>query len=132
MTHTIFFNGRIVSCPDEKTQKAMIKKLVPKGVMFSTAPLPGDTRFADAWFAVEGESIIRVDMDAARVIAHQYRREARERAMRPLDMKVAARIPGLDASMVERERETIRNADAMIQIKIDAAKTFDELQKATP
>lgn len=65
---------------------------------------------------------IQIDIDKARDIAHDKRREVRAKAFEPLDKMIAAQIPGVNAEDIEAERQKIRDENAQIQADIDAAK----------
>ena len=69
--------------------------------------------------------MITIDMNKAKVIAHDVRRSVRNAAFAPLDIK--ATIPH-EAEAAEASRATIRAADADLQISMDAASTSDELK----
>lgn len=60
--------------------------------------------------------IIKTNMNKARVIAHNKRRASRAEAFKPLDIK--ATIPS-EAMKAEKDRQAIRDADALKQIAID-------------
>lgn len=71
--------------------------------------------------------MIRIDINKARSIAHDIRREARAQAFEPLDQMIAAQIPGVNFEDIEAERQKIRDANARIQADIDAAANADAL-----
>ena len=70
---------------------------------------------------------IQIDINKARDIAHEKRREVRAKAFEPLDKMIAAQIPGVDIEDVEAERQKIRDANAALQSEIDAATDAAEL-----
>lgn len=74
--------------------------------------------------------MIAINIDKAKQIGHDIRRQARAAEFAPLDEKIAKQIPGTDIQAVEMERQKIRNKYADIQLKIDAAKNVDEIKSA--
>jgi len=73
--------------------------------------------------------MITIDMNKAKVIAHDVRRSVRNAAFAPLDIK--ATIPS-EAVAAEASRAAIRAADADLQISMDSATTADELKALIP
>ncbi len=73
--------------------------------------------------------MITIDMNKAKVIAHDVRRSVRNAAFAPLDIK--ATIPS-EAVAAEASRAAIRAADADLQISMDSATTADELKALMP
>ena len=73
--------------------------------------------------------MITINMNKAKVIAHDVRRSVRNADFAPLDIK--ATIPS-EAEAAEASRATIRAADADLQISMDSASTTDELQALMP
>lgn len=71
--------------------------------------------------------MITVNIDKAKTIGHDIRRIKRSEEFAPLDVK--ATIPSI-AVVVEEQRELIREKYAVIQAKIDAALTSDEIKLA--
>lgn len=71
--------------------------------------------------------MIKIDLATAKAIAHDIRRARRADAFKPLDEAIAKRIPGTDLDALEAQRQVIRDADALEQIRIDAATTVAEL-----
>lgn len=74
--------------------------------------------------------MIRINMDKARVIAHDKRRAMREVEFAPFDSVIAKQIPGKDAAAAEAERQKIRDKYAAMQTAIDAAADADALKAA--
>ena len=62
--------------------------------------------------------MITINIDKAKVIAHEKRRAVRAAEFAPLDVK--ATIPAL-AAEAEAARQAIRDKHAAIQVQIDAA-----------
>ncbi len=73
--------------------------------------------------------MITINIDKAKAIAHDKRREARTLEFAPLDIK--ATIPS-EATAAETARATVRAKYATMQTAIDAATTPDEIKAAMP
>lgn len=73
--------------------------------------------------------MITINIDKAKGIAHDKRREARSAEFAPLDIK--ATIPS-EATAAEAARQAIREKYAAMQIAIDSATTIDEIKAAMP
>lgn len=71
--------------------------------------------------------MIRVNIEKAKAIGHDIRREERAKEFAPLDIK--ATIPS-EAAAAEAARQAIRDKYAAIQNEIDAAQTPDEIKAA--
>ena len=65
--------------------------------------------------------MITVNIDKAKVISHDKRREARSAEFSPLDEVIMKQIPGTDTVAVEAERQVIRDKYAAIQADINSA-----------
>lgn len=74
--------------------------------------------------------MIRVNVDKAKAIAHDMRRQARAAEFAPHDEVIAKRIPGVAEAEAEAAREAIRAKYAAMQAEIDAASTPDEIKTA--
>jgi len=74
--------------------------------------------------------MIRVNLNKAKTIAHDMRREARAAEFEPHDKVIAAQIPGVDAAEAETARAAIRFKYAAMQSSIDAADTPEEIKAA--
>jgi hypothetical protein len=74
--------------------------------------------------------MIKVNLDKARLIAHDRRRAAREQEFAPFDNVIAKQIPGASAQAAEAERQKIRDKYAAMQTAIDAAQTPDAIKAA--
>ena len=72
--------------------------------------------------------MITVNIDKAKVISHDKRREARSAEFAPLDEVIMKQIPNTDAVAVEAERQAIRDKYAGLQADIDAAADVDALK----
>ena len=71
--------------------------------------------------------MIVINIDKAKVIAHDLRRAARSAEFAPFDMKVT--IPS-EANAAETARQTIREKYAVMQNAIDEAATVDKIKAA--
>jgi hypothetical protein len=74
--------------------------------------------------------MIKVNLDKARLIAHDRRRAAREQDFAPFDNVIAKQIPGKSAQEAEAERQKIRDKYAAVQTAIDEAETPDAIKAA--
>ena len=73
--------------------------------------------------------MITINMDKAKTIAHDKRREARSAEFAPLDIK--ATIPS-EATAAEAARQVIRDKYAAMQTAIDAATTTEQIKAVMP
>lgn len=73
--------------------------------------------------------MITININKAKGIAHDKRREARSAEFAPLDIK--ATIPS-EATAAEAARQAVREKYAAMQIAIDSATTVDEIKAAMP
>jgi len=73
--------------------------------------------------------MITINIDKAKTIAHDKRREARSAEIAPLDIK--ATIPS-EATAAEAARQAVRAKYASMQTAIDAATTTDAIKAAMP
>lgn len=73
--------------------------------------------------------MITVNIDKAKVVAHNIRRAARAVEFEPYDNAIAKQIPG-QAEGAEAARAVIRTKYATMQTQIDAALTVDEIKAA--
>jgi hypothetical protein len=71
--------------------------------------------------------MITINLDRAKTISHDIRRQKRSEEFDPLDQVIMKQIPGTDVQAVEAERQTIRDRYAAIQTQIDAANSVDTL-----
>jgi len=76
--------------------------------------------------------MITINIDKAKAIAHDIRREARAEEFKPLDEIIAKQIPGASAQEAEAARQAIRDKYVAIQADIDAAATVEDLKAALP
>ena len=70
-----------------------------------------------------------VDLDKAKEIAHDTRRQVLNEKFAPLDIK--ATIP-TEAEAAEASRQVIREEDALLQIHMDNASSAEELKSLLP
>ena len=75
--------------------------------------------------------VITINIDKAKTIAHDKRREARAVEFQPYDDAIAKQIPGQMAG-AEEARAVIRAKYSTMQTAIDAASTVDEIKAAMP
>ena len=73
--------------------------------------------------------MITINIEKAKTIAHDKRREARSAEFAPLDIK--ATIPS-EAIAAEAARQVVRDKYAAMQTAIDVATTIDEIKAAMP
>jgi hypothetical protein len=76
--------------------------------------------------------MITVNINKAKTIAHDKRREARAEEFKPHDEIIMKQIPGADATVAEAARELIRTKYTEMQTAIDAASTVDAIKSAMP
>lgn len=75
---------------------------------------------------------IGVSLPKAKDIAHTARRTARAAEFEPYDAIIMKQIPGADAVKAEAERQKIREKYTVLQGKMDAATSVDELKSLMP
>ena len=73
--------------------------------------------------------MITINIDKAKTIAHDKRREARTLEFAPLDIK--ATIPS-EATAAETARQAVRDKYAAMQTAIDSVSTVDEIKAVMP
>lgn len=72
--------------------------------------------------------MISINLDKAKGIAHDARRESRAKEFAPLDEVIMKQIPGNDPAEAEAERQLVRDKYAAIQSNIDAAEDIVTLK----
>jgi hypothetical protein len=77
-------------------------------------------------------SLIKVNMEKYRAIAHEVRRAARAEEFKPYDEVIMKQIPGVPAEQAEAARQAIREKYSTLQSQMDAAQTADELKALLP
>jgi hypothetical protein len=75
--------------------------------------------------------VITINIDKAKSIAHDKRREARSEEFKPYDEAIAKQIPN-QTDGAEAARVEIRAKYATMQTAIDAASTVEEIKAAMP
>lgn len=71
--------------------------------------------------------MIEINLQKAKIIAHEKRREARDVEFAPHDEAIAKQIPSKIES-AEAARQEIRDRYASIQVQMDEAQNVDELK----
>lgn len=71
--------------------------------------------------------MIVINVDKAKTVAHDLRRQARAEEFKPLDEAIAKQIPG-QADGAEASRQVIRDKYAVIQTEIDLAADVSSLK----
>lgn len=74
--------------------------------------------------------MITVNMDKAKQIGHEIRRQERDKEFEPFDKVIALQIPGVKTQEAEAERQKIRDKYSEIQAKIDSSKSPEDVKKA--
>lgn len=73
---------------------------------------------------------ITINLDKAKQIGHDIRRQKRAEEFAPYDEVIAKQIPGADSVAAEEARQAIREKYTLVQDAIDAASTPDEIKAA--
>lgn len=76
--------------------------------------------------------MIKINLDKAKQMAHEKRREARSMEFEPFDSIIMKQIPGYDFVEIESKRQEIRQKYENLQIQMDSATTAEELLKLLP
>ena len=76
--------------------------------------------------------IIKINLNKAKDIAHQKRREARAEEFKPYDEVIMKQIPGNEFAQAEAARQAIRDKYAALQAQMNSATTVDELKNLLP
>jgi hypothetical protein len=74
--------------------------------------------------------MITINMDKAKAIGHDMRRQKREEEFAPLDAIIMKQIPGADAKTAEKARQAVRDKYAEMQQTIDAATSPEQIKDA--
>ena len=135
MTRIIYQNesgGVSVIIPTgELSIEEVAAKDVPEGVAYEIVEddaIPADRYFRNAWVA--NGATVEVDLDQAKTIGHDIRRQQRAEEFKPYDDIIAKQIPGADNAAAEEARQQIRDKYAQVQEQIDAAATPDDIKAA--
>ena len=73
--------------------------------------------------------MIIINIDKAKNIGHDIRREKRAEEFKPFDEVIMKQIPGKDFTEAEAARQVIREKYEVIQQQIDAASTPEEIKQ---
>lgn len=71
---------------------------------------------------------ITINLDKAKDIAHEKRRQKRSELFAPHDAVISKQIPGTDSTVAENARSQIRANDAVVQQNINAAANVNDLK----
>ena len=71
--------------------------------------------------------MIIINIEKAKVIAHEIRRAKRAEEFAPYDEVIMKQIPGVDATEAEASRQAIRDKYATIQTNIDEIADVESL-----
>lgn len=74
--------------------------------------------------------MIKINLDKAKNIAHNIRREARAEEFKPYDEVIMKQIPGNDLQEAETKRQEIRDKYSIIQDEIESSTTAEEIKTA--
>jgi len=74
--------------------------------------------------------MITINLDKAKAIGHEIRREKRLDEFKPHDEVIMKQIPGVDAQAAEAARQVIRDKYAVIQTQIEASASPEEIKTA--
>lgn len=74
--------------------------------------------------------MIKINLDKAKNIAHNIRREARAEEFKPYDEVIMKQIPGNDLQEAEVKRQEIRDKYSIIQNEIESSTTAEEIKTA--
>ncbi len=73
---------------------------------------------------------ITINLDKAKQIGHDIRRQKRAEEFAPLDEKIMKQIPGVDVESVELQRQAVRDKYAQVQSAIEAAQAPEAIKAA--
>jgi hypothetical protein len=76
--------------------------------------------------------MITVNLDKAKEIAHEKRREARNEEFKPYDEVIMKQIPGNNMVQAEAARQAIRDKYDELQTQMNEAQTVEELKSLLP
>lgn len=133
--YIIYTDGsvRLVSFSGEIEAEDALKKYPPavNARIITTADLPEDQLFYPAWDDSNPEDFIGLNLEKAKVIAHNMRREDRDLKLKPLD-KEATYVGISDDRKAANttQANNILDDNALWQIDIDAAGNEVDLRKA--
>lgn len=72
--------------------------------------------------------MIVINIDKAKIVAHNIRRATRSAEFEPLDSIISKQIPGVSAQDAEAQRQVIREKYAAMQVAIDVSNTIVEIK----
>jgi len=72
--------------------------------------------------------MITINLDKAKAISHNMRREKRAEEFKPYDEVIMKQIPGVSATEAEAARAAIREKYTEIQDQIDSSESVDQLK----
>ena len=72
--------------------------------------------------------MITINVEKAKIIAHEKRRLKRAEELQPHDEVIMKQIPGVDAQAAEAARQEIREKYAAMQIAINSANSPEEIK----
>ncbi len=72
--------------------------------------------------------MITINLDKAKMIAHEKRRFARSEEFKPHDEVIMKQIPGNDLQQAEIARQAIREKYAEMQVAIELANSPEEIK----
>jgi hypothetical protein len=109
-------------------EEVKIKDTPESSIIIDQASLPNEHGiFFNAWQLDGG--VVSVNLNKAKIIAHDKRREARSAEFAPLDIK--ATIPS-EATAAELARQAVRDKYAAMQTAIDSATTIEQIKAVMP
>jgi hypothetical protein len=73
--------------------------------------------------------MIKINIEKAKIIAHDKRRSSRSAEFAPHDEVISKQIPGAASSQAESARQIIREKYAVVQNQIDSAEDISDLSK---
>jgi hypothetical protein len=76
--------------------------------------------------------MIIIDINKAKEIAHEKRREARAEEFKPHDEVIMKQIPGNNMVQAEAARQAIREKYEELQTQMNEAQTVEELKALLP
>lgn len=74
--------------------------------------------------------MITINIDKAKAVGHQIRREKRSEEFKPYDEIISKQLPGAASVEAEAARQAIREKYAQIQALVDAAQTPEQIKAA--
>ena len=72
--------------------------------------------------------MIVINLNKAKIVAHEIRRTARSAEFEPFDSIISKQIPGASAQDAEAKRQEIREKYEAMQVAIDASSTIVEIK----